>query len=266
VHNASWEAPYLQRESIGLRQNTGRKIVTLLSVVIGIIGFVFMVIYRIEQVRRPLWIDVAVAYGAVFWLIYLLDRASLQFARFRHESPTELRPRPVSLGSSMPLASTPQSFAAHEIRLQRISVTDVETLQVLVDDAVRELAALTDTVPEVDALGHVVDWNLQSRLQDPDLHGFFFQVGVETLGFAFLQGAWDEFTLQLFYIAQDVRRRGIGRSAIDKICEFTELLGNVHVIKVTVPSVNRRAQKFLHACGFTAENEAETWVRKVGKS
>ncbi|MCL6594575.1 MAG: GNAT family N-acetyltransferase, partial [Alicyclobacillus sp.] len=178
--------------------------------------------------------------GCVFALFFLCDRIGRQAARLRRDKDVQ-RPRPVP---------QPLRFARDEVRLERVLPGDDGAFQALLNDCAREVLALAGAVPEYDASGAAVGWQLTEWRQMPGCMPFWILCGKERAGCCVLQADAGQARLLALYVQPAFRRRRAATWTVHKLAELAALLGVAASLELSIGGENARARRFAEQAGF----------------
>ncbi|MDQ0189667.1 GNAT family N-acetyltransferase [Alicyclobacillus cycloheptanicus] len=243
-----------------MSRRVAQRIVTVLSIAALAVGFVGFVVYRARTAKPPLAIDVLFAYGAVFTLFLFFDTIGRQAVRLRVESDrarVRPAPRPGVGGREVAPVGRPGSagrpsvtVAERDVRVERVTADHAAALQTQMDAAVRELGALADRRPQVDAQGHVVELRASEWIDGENRFPFFIFAEEACVGCCLLERTGGAFDIQLMYIEPVYRRRHVASHAVARIVAFARMAGVERQMTISVTDVNHRGRRFVEACGF----------------
>lgn len=242
-----------------MKRSTAQQIVTVLSIIALVLGLAWTLVDRVRHVRPALISYVLLAYGGVFIVFLFFDTVGRQASKLRAEA-DGARPRPApvpGIGGRRVAPVRSSATPVPELRLERVSADQRIGLQTLLDAAVRELLALEDRRPTLDADGHVTEADASEWLETSGLYPFFMFVDTSCAGCCALEQHAGQLTVRMLYVDPAWRRRHIGTSAIAKLADFARLATVESALSVTLPDVNHRARRFVEACGFQRQFDAD---------
>lgn len=251
-----------------MRKRRAQIIVIRITILISVVSLVTYLIALFKGVGNPRWNQVLITYSLIFWVFLAFDQIGREIVAHSNSKQPAARPRPQSK-SPLPLPEgggiRPGGFEAREelgaessVKLQRITMAEVATLQPWVNDCVTEVMALEGEIPQRDAEGNLIGYDAAKWVKDPTTFAFLVRRSEQTVGALVaeqivdtgVQQAETGWRLVLLYVRQDVRRQGIGSLAAERFHELLGMLGVQSAVAMEVGENNMRAVRFLQSSGF----------------